>query len=41
MHIPPVWYLTAENSHRASRHLKLWLLRTVPYLLKNKKAWSY
>ncbi|PJJ52760.1 hypothetical protein [Hymenobacter chitinivorans] len=41
MHFLPVWYLSPADSLRALRQAKLFCLRTIPYLLKNKKAWSY
>ncbi|WP_262922988.1 hypothetical protein [Hymenobacter cellulosilyticus] len=41
MYFLPVWYLTTEDSLRALRHAKLFWLRTFPYFLKSKKAWSY
>ena len=40
MHIPYVWQLTAENSQRLFRYLKLSLLRRVPHLHFHTKAWS-
>ena len=40
MYIPYVWQLTAEDSQRLLRYLKISLLRRLPHIHFYSKAWS-
>ncbi|WP_262906021.1 hypothetical protein [Hymenobacter terricola] len=40
MHIPYVWQLTAEDTDRLLRYLKVYVLRRIPRIHFYSKAWS-